>query len=170
MTPPRYQSSTLIGVLSDSHGHAAVTHEAVRRLIDAGATMLIHLGDIGSVEVLDALAGHPAHIVLGNCDWEAGSLARSARGLDITVHDPAGWIEADGRTIAFTHGHVESAVRDLLARRPDYFLHGHTHVARDERQDGTRLINPGALHRARQHTVALLNPAADSLQFIAIPR
>lgn len=170
MTPQRNTTPTLIGLLSDSHGHAAITHEAVTRLIDAGAGTLIHLGDIGSVEVLDALAGHDAHIVFGNCDWEASALARYARGLDIAVHDPAGWIEYGGKSLAFTHGHLDGVVRQVLERKPDYFLHGHTHLVRDERHEGTRIINPGALHRARRHTVALLDPVADSLQLIEIPR
>jgi len=48
----------IIGVLADSHGHAETTAKAVRMLLEHGAEMLLHLGDIGSDEVIDELAGH----------------------------------------------------------------------------------------------------------------
>ncbi|RLS46748.1 MAG: metallophosphoesterase, partial [Planctomycetota bacterium] len=50
----------------------------------------------------------------------------------------------------------------------DYLLHGHTHVCRDERHGATRIINPGALHRASEFTVALLDTDSDELQFLVV--
>ena len=47
-----------VGVLSDSHGHAETTARAVEALVAHGAEMLLHLGDIGSDEVIDELGGH----------------------------------------------------------------------------------------------------------------
>jgi acyl-CoA thioester hydrolase len=46
---------TRVGILSDSHGNVGTTARAARLLLDAGADILIHLGDIGSGEVLEAL-------------------------------------------------------------------------------------------------------------------
>jgi predicted phosphodiesterase len=56
----------------------------------------------------------------------------------------------------------------LESQRFDYLLHGHSHLTRDERVGRTRIINPGALHRAREKTVALLDTATDALKFITV--
>ena len=68
-----------------------------------------------------------------------------------------------------THGHLYKVHQQLLASQPDYLLTGHSHVAADSREGTTRLINPGALHRARPYTVALLNLADDPLRYLTIP-
>ena len=39
------------------------------------------------------------------------------------------------------------------------------HLRRDERVGRTRIINPGALHRAKQYTVATLDLSCDKLEF-----
>lgn len=163
-------STTKIGILSDSHGRAAITQRAVNLLIERGATMLIHLGDIERIEVIDALAGHEAHLVFGNTDWDERSMTTYAESLGIAVDHPAGRLTVDGKSIAFTHGHDAGIVRKALADGVDYLLHGHTHQVRDERQGGTRIINPGALFRAARYTAALLDPAGDRLEVIEIPR
>jgi putative phosphoesterase len=167
---------TQIGLLSDSHGRAARTAEAARLLVEAGAEVLIHLGDLGSTEVLEALAAAagkapgralPVHAVLGNCD-HPDSLAPRARALGISLHDPAGRLVLDGKTICFHHGHLPEAAEEALSAGADYLCHGHTHVPRDERFGRTRVVNPGALHRAASHTVALLDVAAGELRFITV--
>lgn len=166
-----------IGLLSDSHGRAGTTQRAVRALIEQGVDMLIHLGDIVSLEVIDALIeavderGNPrppVHIVFGNVDWDADALARYAKQLGISVDDPMGWLELDGRTVAFQHGHHEAAMEQALARGVDYLCHGHTHCMRDQREGRTRLINPGALFRAADYTVAVLDTTADRVDFLRI--
>lgn len=155
-----------IGLLSDSHGRAARTRDAVRILVDRGAVMLLHMGDIETEEVIDQLAGVDARIVFGNNDDER-SLGRYATSIGVRVLHPLGRIEADGRTIAFTHGHLGTCVRD--GSSADYFVHGHTHRQRDERRGATRFINPGALHRATPYSVAMLDPALDALEFLVVP-
>jgi predicted phosphodiesterase len=50
-----------------------------------------------------------------------------------------------------------------LAQEHDYLLQGHTHVRLDECVGRTRIINPGALHRAAVKTVVTLDTRADRL-------
>jgi len=167
---------TTLGLLSDSHGRADTTDAAVQTLIDHGADVLIHLGDVGSTGVIDALAvvhaqtgrAIQAHAVFGNTDYDAASLGRYAEDLGIRVHDPAGALEVDGRTVVFTHGHLPRVMQRLLAGEPDYLLHGHTHEQADRREGLTRVINPGALFRASRYTAALLEPGRDRLDVIEI--
>jgi len=167
---------TTLGLLSDSHGRADTTQTAVQALLDHGADMLVHLGDIGSTGVLDALAAvNPktgeqiqAHIVLGNTDWDAGILTRYATDLGIEVHDITGLLVIDQKQVGITHGHLGSAVQDLIDAEVDYLLQGHTHIQADRRIGKTRLINPGALFRASRLTFALLTPSSGKLEVLEV--
>lgn len=160
----------LIGVLSDSHGRAAVTGRAVSLLRHHGAELIIHLGDLETESVIDELAGHDARIVLGNCDWDPDELASYAGFLGIQVDRLAGRVEVDGRVIAYTHGDRDQLMRAAIDEGADYLLHGHTHSIRDERIGRTRVINPGALFRAARYTAALLEPSTDELTLVEVPR
>lgn len=167
---------TTLGLLSDSHGRASTTQLGVELLMDAGADILIHLGDVGTVEVIDALlAIHPvtgqpveAHVVFGNTDWDARALGEYATELGIKVHDPIGQIDVDGCRVAFTHGHLESIISQAITSQPGFFLHGHTHRISDTVQGQTRVINPGALFRASKYTVATLTPATGTLDVLEL--
>ena len=84
-----------------------------------------------------------------------------------------GWggeISLAEKRIAVAHGHLHIDLRPLLAAEPDYLFSGHSHLTDDQRVGPTRRINPGALHRARVYTVALLDLASDQLDFLEIPR
>lgn len=160
----------IIGILSDSHGRVDTTRAAVKLLVDGGATLLIHLGDVGSEAVIDELVGHNARIVFGNCDWDDTGLTHHAHCMGVIVNHPMGMIEVAGKQIAFTHGHHANLMQQALRDQVDYLLHGHTHEVRDERAGKTRVINPGALQRAARYTAALLDPAADALHIREVPR
>jgi predicted phosphodiesterase len=140
----------------------------VAALAQRGCSILLHLGDVGCDRVLDELVGHNARIVLGNCDdVEVG---RYAQIVGVANDHPAGRIQVDGRTIAFTHGHIPQAMSDAIRDGVAYLLHGHTHETRDELVGQTRVINPGALHRAARYTAAVLEPASGRLEFVEVSR
>lgn len=156
-----------LGILSDSHGHADRTRRAIEALQAAGATRFLHCGDVETEQVLDQLAGLDAHVVFGNCD-PARPLARYAERLGLQVHHPMGRMEVDGRTLAFTHGDDPDLMQAAIDEGADFLLHGHTHVRADRQVEATRVINPGALHRANPFTVALLVPATGELRWITV--
>lgn len=156
-----------LGILSDSHGQADRTRRAIEALQAAGATRFVHCGDVETEQVLDQLAGLDAHVVFGNCD-PARSLGRYADRLGLQVHHPMGRWQVDGRSIAFTHGDDPDLLQAAIDERADFLLHGHTHVRADTQVGATRVINPGALHRARPFTVALLVPATGELRSITV--
>jgi hypothetical protein len=158
-----------VGLLSDSHARWERTKRALQALRERGATVFIHCGDVEDELVLDQLAGLDSHLVWGNCDWNAQTLGRYAGDLGIAVHGLAGELELDGRRVAFTHGHEPAAMRAAIVGGADYLVHGHTHERRDEREAGTRILNPGALHRARPFTVATLVPATGAFDWIEVP-
>jgi putative phosphoesterase len=139
-------------------------------LLDAGAELLLHLGDVGSEAVIDELSRCPARLVFGNCDLDVERLRRHAEAAGVACDHPLGTLSAGGRRIAYTHGHLAEAVRAALDGDADYVLHGHTHVIRDERLGPTRLLNPGALHRAARYTCLLLDPSCDAARWLEVAR
>ncbi|MFA9477279.1 metallophosphoesterase [Phycisphaerales bacterium AB-hyl4] len=166
-----------IGLLSDSHGRAKTTRLAVEVLLSQEVDLLVHLGDVGTVEVIDALAGEisqrsgqpiEAHLVFGNTDWDTDALARYARELGVHVDDPVGRLPVEQGTLVFCHGHQADVLHQAIAEQVRYLCHGHTHRTLDQRQGSTRVINPGALFRAQRYTVAVLDTADDELTFYPV--
>ena len=159
----------LIGILSDTHDRVDAMAAAMRLLRDAGAEFFIHCGDVGSERVIDHLAGAPCAFVFGNTDWDRAALSRYAQSIGVACHGSFADLEIGGKRIAAVHGDDFRLKQRLLAeQKHDYLLQGHTHVRLDERFGRTRVINPGALHRAREKTVALLDTASDHLKFIVV--
>ena len=169
----------LVGLLSDSHGRAAITRAAVDLLRSRGAAHLIHCGDVGDYghapePVIDALAcgpDCPAAFVWGNNDDPDPAVAAYAAALGVSCLGDAGTLDLGGRRFGVTHGDRPALVRRLLSGGLDYLCVGHSHVADDRRSPGgtTRVLNPGALFRASAKTVALLDTDADRVEFIGIP-
>jgi putative phosphoesterase len=158
----------ILGILSDTHDQTRRTMEALRILHDAGAEALIHCGDLTSTEILALCSGQPMYFVFGNNDWEI-ELKTASQGMpNVTCVGYQGIVELAGKRIGVAHGHLRRDVQDLLAKSPDYLLTGHSHAALDERQGPIRRINPGALHRARQFTVAVLDLVTDDLRFLPV--
>jgi putative phosphoesterase len=134
-----------------------------------GSQHLLHAGDVGGEQIIDLLAGHPAAFVWGNNDFDRKSLSAYAVHLGVNCLDVLGELELDGKKIAITHGDDDRLVKRILTeQRHDYLITGHTHVPHDRRQGRVRWINPGALHRARTKTVALLDTSTDLLHSMAV--
>jgi predicted phosphodiesterase len=75
----------------------------------------------------------------------------------------------DGKRFALTHGDDGARIKRILAeQRHDYLITGHTHIKSDRRVGIIRWINPGALFRAREKTVALLETATDTLTYLPV--
>ena len=160
----------LIGLLSDTHDRADMAAAAVSLLRGRGAQHLIHCGDLCNAAVIDALAGGPASFVWGNNDEDRGALAEHANWRDVQCLGVVGDLTLGGKRFAVTHGDRDATVRDLLARQEfDYLLLGHSHLWSDGREGRTRIVNPGALFRAREKTVALLDTEKDEVAFIDVP-
>lgn len=91
--------------------------------------------------------------------------------MDVAGAVCLGWggeVVLAGRRVRVVHGHLHTDVRRLLATRPDYLLSGHSHIPGDRRDGPTRRINPGALDRADEYTVALLDLTTDELRFLTL--
>ncbi len=160
-----------IGIMSDTHNHLDRTKVAVDRLVECSVEAIFHCGDLATPEILVACSVLPFYFVFGNHDAdEVPDLTRAAQEFGATCLAWGGEVELAGRRIAMTHGHLRSDLQPLLDAEPDYLLTGHSHATHDRMVGATRRINPGALFRASEFTVAILDLRTDHLQFLTIPR
>jgi putative phosphoesterase len=119
-----------IGVISDTHG--LVRPEALRAL--AGADLIVHAGDVGAPDVLEALrAVAPVVAVRGNND--RGAWASTLAETEV--------VETDGRSLYVLHD-VKELDLDPRAAGFDAVIAGHSHQPRIERRDGVLFLNPGS--------------------------
>ncbi len=156
----------LVGILSDSHNNCQRVRAAAGLFGKLGVGHVIHCGDVGGEGVFTELLGTPLTFVWGNTDLMDRALFGYLQGVGIAVPDTIPVrVELDGKRFAVFHGH-EGGFHEAQSRLAvDYLLHGHTHMARDDRTDGKRIINPGALTRATPTTVATLDTDSDELTF-----
>ena len=121
---------TRIGVISDTHG--LLRPEALAAL--RGSEMIIHGGDVGGKEILEALSEiAPVVAVRGNTDRDAwsASLPESAvveahQGLIYVLHD------------------VQSIDLNPAAAGFRMVISGHSHKASRSEKDGVLYLNPGS--------------------------
>ena len=114
-----------IAVLADTHDRLPESVCAAIRDADE----IWHLGDVCSPAILVPLGRlAPVRIVRGNCDSETGWPLT----LDFTLEG-----------LRFHLEHIPTKKRPAC----DIFLHGHTHIPRDEMVGGVRFLNPGCITR-----------------------
>jgi putative phosphoesterase len=160
----------LIGVVSDTHNRHATTQAALSQLAGRGIRTVLHCGDIEDPETVHLFRGFDAHFVFGNCDSCLDELRSAMAQIGATLHEGWGSLELEGRKLAFLHGHDHRQMRDLEnSGHFDYLFYGHTHEAREHRTGSTRVINPGALHRARPKTFIILDLATGAVESVPVP-
>jgi uncharacterized protein len=121
---------TLVGVISDTHG--LLRPEAIAAL--KGADLIIHAGDVGAPNVIDALRKlAPTFVVRGNVDK-----AHWADALPATTH-----VEVGGLLFHVLHDIAELYL-DPAAVGYAAVVYGHSHQPSIETRDGVLFLNPGS--------------------------
>jgi len=147
-----------VGVVSDTHG--LMRPEALAAL--AGASRILHAGDVGAPAILEALAAiAPVIAVRGNNDRGPWARALPTR----TV------VEIEGRRILMLHDLKEldgDPAEDGIAA----VIAGHSHRPSAEERGGVLFLNPGSAGPRRFRlpiTVARLQIAGGRLAAQIIP-
>ena len=120
----------MIGVISDTHG--LLRPEALAAL--RGMDRILHAGDVGELEVLDALrAVAPVTAVRGNVDH--GAVGRALRETEV--------IKIEGISIYMLH---EIQKLDLRPEAAGFrvIVYGHSHRPLIEEKKGVVYFNPGS--------------------------
>ena len=158
-----------IGIVSDTHGGHPTVRLAVAELRERGITTVLHCGDIDEAETVALFRGFTAHFVFGNCDGDKASLREAMTDIGATLHDHFGDVELEGVKLAFLHGHEQNMMRDVeRSGHYDFLFYGHTHQAEEHRTGPTRVINPGALHRAKPKTFIVLDLASGEVEMVIV--
>jgi uncharacterized protein len=115
-----------------------------------------HLGDLCAETILDQLraVGPPVTMVRGNCDWNSD------------------W----PLIVDVIRGELRFRLQHIPPARPpqdvDVFLHGHTHVPRNERRGGVLFLNPGCVtrpNRGAPRSVAWLEIVDGQIHWRLVP-
>lgn len=133
--------------------------QAAAHMLDAfSVEHVLHCGDIGSRSVVQTFSRWPAHYVFGNTDDDRETLREEIANSGGVCHGDVADIKIADKRIAMTHGH-DPALLTRLIRSKEYALvcSGHTHQFQTRTEGETLVLNPGALFRARKHTVAIVN-------------
>lgn len=158
-----------LAVLSDTHNRYQTVETALTLLQARNINQVIHCGDIEDSETVWLFQGFTAHFVFGNCDSDRASLRQAIHGIGATLHEPFGRLELVGAKIAFLHGDDRGLMHEVEhGGQFDYLFYGHTHQAREHRTGSTRVINPGALHRARPKTFVVLDLASNEWESVQV--
>ena len=120
----------LVGLISDTHG---LLREGALRALQ-GSDLIIHAGDVGKPEILDALRTiAPVVAVKGNIDkgawagvWPATTVAKAGAALLYVLHD------------------VHELDLDPVAAGFHAVISGHSHKPECTERSGVLYINPGS--------------------------
>jgi putative phosphoesterase len=146
-----------VGIVSDTHGNVELTRPAVRMFESLDVQHVVHCGDIGSAEVVELFAKWPTEYVFGNCDTDQKPLRAAIEQAGQTCHGEFGEFKLSGVSFALIHSHEPRRFHAAVGSgRYQVVCFGHTHVASIEHRGDTLVINPGAVYRAKPHSVALL--------------
>lgn len=119
-----------VGVISDTHG--LLRPEALEAL--AGVDLIVHAGDIGAPEIIDALRRiAPVHAIRGNVD----------RGLWADEFSPTEIVEVDGQSLYVLHD-LQMLDLDPAAAGLRVVISGHTHDPSVNEERGAVYLNPGS--------------------------
>jgi putative phosphoesterase len=132
-----------IAVVSDTHvpRFASRLRAALERVAAARPDLILHCGDLTSLEATEALARiGPVEAVAGNNDGPE-IVARYGRRRIVTAGGVRiGMVHGDGRR-GTTLGRARAAFAE---ERVDAIAFGHSHIPYVERHEGVWLVNPGS--------------------------
>ncbi len=158
-----------VGVISDTHNRYRNVETALELLKERGIDLVLHCGDIEDAQTVRLFRGFTTHFVFGNCDANKGALRQAMQEIGAVLHEQFGCLELEGRTIAWTHGDQHRLLRELENSGYDFLFYGHSHRAERHRNGKTLVVNPGALHRAREKTFVILDLATGAVEDGVIP-
>lgn len=147
-----------LAVISDTHGHILNSKRAVGVIESFNPIAVLHCGDIGSAEIPNLFARWPTHYVIGNVDSTTTKLETAIKKAGGIYHHNFGDITMHGKRIALLHSHLPNVLEFTIESKLfDIVCYGHTHQAEFHTNQQTLVVNPGALYRAKTHTIAILD-------------
>jgi len=148
-----------IGVISDTHLRE-VTSELVRIYEEHffDVDMILHAGDLVSMDIADFLSQKPFHVVQGNMDCRAIKDRFPEKEV----------IQVNGIRLGLIHGWgspfgIEKRIRPEFGE-VDAIVYGHSHRSANHRRGDVLFFNPGSASGfsvSRSHSVGILHIAEE---------
>lgn len=159
-----------VGLISDTHDNTDRTERALSILEQQEASVLVHAGDLVSGELVPLFDGWRVWLARGNVDRPRSIReAIEAHQADI-AYDVKHEVQAGKATIGVIHGDDAGRLEGMINSGAfELVVHGHSHTFRDERIGATRVVNPGAVHRAKTPSVCVWDVEEDALERLEIP-
>jgi hypothetical protein len=160
-----------IGIISDTHNDIEMILKALDEFHARGISTLFHAGDITSPRLISFFKDFDTKIVLGNGDLDIELINSECMKFGFGPVQKVRTLEVDSKVIHISHGNNVTEFRNAIdSAKYDYIIKGHTHEFEDYVLQGTHIINPGALYRADEYTVAVLDLATDTVEKICIAK
>jgi putative phosphoesterase len=113
--------------------------------------------------------GFATSFVFGNVDSDLDAIRRTIEQSGNRCYGRLCEVELAGRRIAMQHGDDARSLRSLeQSGRYDLLFYGHTHVAEQHSTGPTLVVNPGALHRSRTKSLALIDLSTKACAIVPI--
>lgn len=160
----------LVGIMSDTHNDIEATKRAIAVFQSRGIKTIIHAGDITSPRMLQYFKEFESYIVLGNGDLiDSEEFDVKANELGMKSVDLKAEFELSGKRFMVFHGNDVPMYRNAVASgKYDYIIKGHTHHFENYISNDCRIINPGAVYRHDESSIAILDLETDKVEKIVI--
>jgi putative phosphoesterase len=130
--------------MADSHDRVPAVEELVQRMVERGASLIMHAGDYCSPFSLAPF--HKANIpllgVFGRNDGDpAGLSAFAAQGMGTELYESPHSFEVHGHQFLIVHDIGEVSQHSI--EQHAFIVHGCSHQAEMKTRGNTLLVNPG---------------------------
>lgn len=135
-----------------------------------GIKTLIHAGDITSPRMLHYLKDFECYMVLGNGDLiDSEEIDVKANELGMKSVNLKAEFDLAGKKFMVFHGHDVPMYRDAVASgKYNYIIKGHTHHFENYVSNECRIINPGAVYRHDESSIAILDIETGKVEKIVL--
>jgi putative phosphoesterase len=134
-----------VGLLADTHDRIPAIADLVKRMVDGGASLIMHAGDYCSPFSLEPFqeANIPLLGVFGRNDGDHEGLSAyaSSLGVGAELYESPHSFEVGGHQILLVHDIGEVNSRSIEQHK--FVIHGSTHQVEMKTRGDTLLVNPG---------------------------
>ncbi|MBN2141943.1 YfcE family phosphodiesterase [Candidatus Woesearchaeota archaeon] len=160
-----------IGIISDTHDNTKNIDATVKLFQESNVEFVIHAGDVVAPISVLRFKGLKTKWVFGNCDGDHANITARVKEIGGEHYGRVMDIKHDGRRIIVIHGDNHKLLAEALGKKPDYLIHGHTHIPEDKREGKTRILCPGGHYLgdpAERNQVIILDTEKDEATFMYV--
>ncbi len=158
-----------IGVMADTHNNREATRKALELFRSQGIVTILHAGDLEDPSMLEYFQDFNLYLARGNTDLLYQEINRKLTEMGKNPMQTFHELKLDGKNFLLIHGDDAIFFRQAVASGAyHYIIKGHTHFTEDYVRNNIRVLNPGALFRADEFTIGILDIPENSWRLFKI--